>query len=741
MPLSRLYFLAAAVAGLSSVSAASPAPPPPSTLPAPPPADVPSISATRVSRAPTFDGRLDDPLWQTAPSITAFRQVQPHLHAASSEPTDVRILYDRDNLYIGIRCTEGTDEILGSDMGHDSYDSTLSQGATFSSDDYVAITIDAFGRRQEGYYFAVNPAGAWADGLVYNGETLDLNWDTVWYNRAHRDATGWTVQIVIPFKSIAFAPGLGTWGINVERMIRRKQELARWTAVNRGRQMYSLSKLGEIEGIADIRQGIGLDFEPYARFRHTQGSPAGPASDSFKGGGELVWHVLPSLDAILTVNTDFAEAEVDSRQVNLTRFPLFYPEKRDFFLRDGSFFTFGGLASVNSLVPYYSRRIGLAADGTPANLPIGVKIAGRAGPLTVGIFDTVVDANGAVPQKNLGVARIACQVSDDSSVGVLVTNGDPRGPGQNTLFGADYNWVNDTLIDGKTIYAHAWVLGTRSDAAGGRGMASEVRFKYPNDPVHWEIALRAIDKKFDPALGFVNLAGVRLYHVVSGYSWHPNGAVVRDIDIGEDSDLSTNFRNRDVKEDADVLKFVLTGSHGDTLAPLWITDRADRPLTPFTVAPGVVIPPGFYRWLVDKVQLTTTANRPLSGLVSVLGGNYYNGTQLEETASAIWRPDSHWSLTGSCDLYQIKLPEGHFNVRILSGSLGYAWTPYLSARILYQYDTQSRLLGEDYRVQWTVFPGDTVFLVLDRGYFNDPNSGWAFRSGQDTLKAGWTWKF
>lgn len=651
------------------------------------------------------------------------------------------MLYDADHLYVGIRCAEDGDDILANDLSRDSRDTSSTapaQGNVFESDDYVAITIDTFGRHQEGYYFAVNPAGAWADGLVYNAETLDLSWDTVWFSRTQRDTSGWTAELIIPSKSIAFEAGRDDWRINVERMLRKRREIVRWTAVNRQRQVYSLAELGRLAGLDGLRQGIGLTFEPYVLLRHRQSTAGSAAREAFRSGADLVWNIRPSLEATLTLNTDFAQTDVDQRQVNLTRFPLFYPEKRDFFLRDEPYFAFGGINST-TFVPYYSRSIGLV-NGNPVDLPLGAKLAGRAGPLTLGVLTTIVDATPGTARRELTVGRVADQITDDSTVGLIFTNGDPRTRGSNTLVGTDYNFVNNTWLSNRTILAHAWLMATHSDAKHGDGTAASLEVNYPNDPYSVDVFVRQVGSKFDPALGFVQQTGIRDYHVFVDRYWHPNGSTIRDIDIGSHADVTFDLHGRDLTEDSDLARVTLTNARGDNLAA-WVTDYADRPLTPFTVAPGVVIPPKFYRWLQEKIQFVASASRTLSGVVYLRVGDYYNGTQTEEKGSVVWRPNGHWNLTGSYDLYQVRLPAGHFDVRNLAASVGWYWSPYLFGSILSQYDTQSRTLGMDYRFQYIFSPRRSVFVVVNRGYFNDPNARWRNIGGQQIVKVGWTWQF
>ena len=210
---------------------------------------------------------------------------------------------------------------------------------------------------------------------------------------------------------------------------------------------------------------------------------------------------------------------------------------------------------------------------------------------------------------------------------------------------------------------------------------------------------------------------------------------------GVHADLTFDLHHRDIADDTDLARLTLNGPAGDGLTALWLSEYSDRPLVPFAVAPHVLIPAGYYRWYQDKIQFLTSASRPVSGLAYFRAGNYYNGTQTEEKGSVDWRPNGHWNFTATLDLYQIKLPAGLFDVRNLSGSIAWFWSPYFFGSILGQFDTQSRLLGLDYRIQWIIAPRRSLFLVRSRGYFNDPHAGWRAQSAQETAKLGWTYQF
>ncbi|MES1168145.1 MAG: DUF5916 domain-containing protein, partial [Oleiharenicola lentus] len=356
------------------------------------------------------------------------------------------VTYDADTLYVAIRSHDSAGP-----AGIRAY--SMQRDQDNGSDDLVRIVLDTFHRQSDGYYFALTAAGGKHDGLVQNKEQANDQWDAIWLGKSTIDAGGWTAEFAIPVKSLAFDPANTTWGFNVARAVRRTQEVMRWTGILRNRPTIALPLLGELHGLTGLRQGRGLDFKPYASLtRHSQPEPDEKTWE-FKPGFDLIWHVTPSLAATLTVNTDFADAEVDERQVNLGRFSLFFPEKRAFFTQDASLFTFAGINQ--DPLPFFSRRIGLAPDGTQVDLLGGAKLTGRAGPWTLGLLDVQLDNYANVDSKNLFVGRIAHQVFNESSAGVIFTHGDPRSDGENSLVGVDFNYANNNLPGNRTITAKA----------------------------------------------------------------------------------------------------------------------------------------------------------------------------------------------------------------------------------------------------------------------------------------------
>jgi Domain of unknown function (DUF5916) len=381
-----------------------------------------NAQVVRTTTLPTVDGRLHDAAWTGATQITAFTQAEPQEGILPSEPTTGLLLYDADFLYIGLRAFDAEPNRIVA--------KTRQRDSSLDGDDFFAVTLDTFLDRRHGYYFQINPLGTQRDGLIAPDTNTEedalpyqADWDGIWYAAAVIDETGWTAELAIPVKTIRFDPHSSTWGFNVLRTIARKNEIIRWTAASRNKHVATMGDAGQIENLVGLRQGLGLDLVPAATFKLTRNHRRGRTAVHFDPSLDLFYHVTPAVTLALTFNTDFAETEVDDRQVNLTRFPLFFEEKRDFFLQDANYFRFGGIQT--SPLPFFSRRIGLSAEGKPIDLLGGVKATGRVGRVNFGLLDVYMDESRDVPAKNLAVGRATLDVFAESAVGVIFTNGDP----------------------------------------------------------------------------------------------------------------------------------------------------------------------------------------------------------------------------------------------------------------------------------------------------------------------------
>ncbi|MHC4995742.1 MAG: carbohydrate binding family 9 domain-containing protein, partial [Planctomycetota bacterium] len=464
----------------------------------------------RVENVPIIDGRLDDEVWRHAPAFDNFQQVEPVEGLPPSQRTEVRVVYDRRQLYIAVRCFDDeADLIVARQMLRD---------ADQWSDDYVILMLDPFEDRRNGYFFQITAAGGRMDGLTENNRKPSAEWDGHWQGRTSIDEHGWSAEIAIPFTTVSFNPEHERWGFNVERSIRRSDETIRWASPHNTTQVKTPASGGTLEGLAGLQKSAGLTVKPYTNLTLDLLDDG----TDWTGGLDIFYNLSPSVTAALTLNTDFAETEVDEQIVNLTRFPVFFPEKRDFFLQDAGVFNFGGLQ--NTPLPFFSRRIGIVR-GREKEILAGLKLTGRQDNLRFGLLDVQMKHDDELGDKNLGVARATWDILDQSSVGFIFTNGHPSERGDNQLGGIDLNF-HETLDDGALVSAHAWAQGTHTDLddepfSNADAYAAGGRLQYDGDPWQGSFFTSHIGDGYNPALGFVERRSRRRYLLHGGHKFRP----------------------------------------------------------------------------------------------------------------------------------------------------------------------------------------------------------------------------
>jgi hypothetical protein len=578
----------------------------------------PSLEVRPASSPPKIDGVLDDVAWRSAAHSDAFRQIAPLENIAPTEHTEFWVTYDADCIYVAVCC----DDSAGA-AGLRAY--SMQRDQDNGSDDDVLLAFDTFHRQCDGYFFGLTAAGGKHDGLIQNKGDANYQWDGLWLGKVRRDATGWSAEFAIPAKSLAFDPANTAWGFNISRTVRRKQEVVRWSGFSRAKGTISLPDVGELLGIAGLRQGRGLDFTPYASLiRHSDPAP-GEKRLEFNPGFDLIWHVTPSLAATLTVNTDFADAEVDQRQVNLGRFPLFFPEKRAFFTQDASLFTFGGINS--DPLPFFSRRIGLADDGSKVDLLGGLKLTGRAGPLTVGLLDVQIADHNGVASKDLLVGRAALQVLSESNVGVIFTRGDPRIDGDNSLVGTDFNYTNNHLPGNKVLTASVAVQHTDSDYAAGQGAAGTFKVYFPNEPYAANLWLARIGNNYDPALGFVSRTGTNQVSFWNRYRWNFKDRLVNNVDLSVEGNETTDLHRRLLDRSVWYPELEIDTVRGDYVYGHY-QDHREVLDAPFEIRPGIVIPAGRYAWSSPRFIAGTTRSRRLTSVSIFRAADFTAATRI-----------------------------------------------------------------------------------------------------------------
>jgi len=457
-----------------------------------------------------LDGRITEAPWHKAASIGPLTMIEPDEGMPASERTEVRVLARTDAIFFGILCYDKSPDRVVS--------FTMKRDARMRGEDHIKIVLDTFMDGRTGYVFAVNPDGARYDALIEReGGGENEQWDGIWEAAASRFEAGWSVEIYIPVKTLRFGLALSRWGFNVERRIERLQETDRWAAPNRNFRVTSVSRAGQLVSIPAFRQGRGLTIRPYALGSRIRDDADAPASGSFDAGLDVLKNFGSNVTGLLSVNTDFAETEVDTRRVNLTRFPLFFPEKRTFFLEGSDVFEFGlGMASHRDrdIIPFFSRRIGLVKnddEGENQVVPVtlAVKATGKTGRFNFGVLNSLMQSvEGLTPRTNLFAARGYLRLLEESKVGFLMTAGDPLGRNGSWQAGIDFVYKTSSFQGDKNFLLGLWGLVNNRTDLGKDRTAFGMKLDFPNDL--WDVSLtfKRIGADYEPSLGFVPWQGI-----------------------------------------------------------------------------------------------------------------------------------------------------------------------------------------------------------------------------------------
>jgi len=660
----------------------------------------------------TLDGRLDEPFWARAIPATDFIMQEPSLGGTPTERTEVRIAFDRDNLYMGVTNFDSEpDRLMGNTMKRDEF---------LSADDRFMWTIDTFLDQQTGYFFEMNPSGLMADAVLGPGGSRNREWDGIWDARARRSEIGWTLEIVIPFRTLNFDPNAPAWGINFQRTVRRRNEESLWTGHERNQGLWRMSSAGLLVGIQDVSQGIGLDVRPYAVARVSE-SPgrvpsAARASDS-DVGLDLYYNLTPNLRANLTINTDFAETEVDQRQLNLTRFPLLFPEKRGFFLEGGTFFDFYAPPEVR---PFFSRRIGLDSDGVPQPIAGGMKLTGQVGRNDIGALAVRTSSIGEVEAESFAVVRARRSFLTQSYVGGIYTLRSPTAPGQGDYqtIGADFRLVTSRFRGTQNLDFGAAILATPNPDTDGENRMIGARLAYPNDV--WSAGLYAIEVQpnHDLAVGFLRRRGYRGYHPSLSYSPRPVGhPYIRRFSFGGDLSFLTDLKNETLTRELNLTALRVESHSGDNVT-FNVVPTFERLQRPFPIFRGVTLPGNTeYDFTRYRVGVNTANRRVLAAQTSYSWGSFFSGDRQEIALQLGVRPRRGVTLNVAAERNEVDLPEGSFTADLFRFVADTQLNPRVYLVNNLQYDSFSKQVGWQGRFRWIVRPGNDLFLVYTHNWF------------------------
>ncbi len=697
------------------------------------------VKAVRTDESPKIDGLLDDPPWTSAVPVRGFRMIEPRPDSDPTEKTEVRVLYDEANLYIGIFCHDSEPgRIAANSMAHDSGGSSRGMGwgrpPSGASDDMVRVLLDPFQDRRTAYVFFVNPRGARSEGLAYAGNA-SLNWDGIWEARSRILETGWSAEIRIPFKSISFKPGLSVWGINIERTISRKQETIRLSGVTPDSNFNNPNEAAVLTGIEGIKQGLGITFKPYGLVSATGGGPESDGTDwKTDGGFDLYKSFTPNLVGVASYNMDFAETEADERRINLTRFPLFFPEKRMFFLEGSEVFSF---SSSISFTPFFSRRIGLF-EGAQVPVLFGAKVYGKIGNTNLAVLDVQTGAYGDLPGRNLLAARVTQNIFAQSRVGWIFTNGSQTGE-RNSLAGVDFNFSSSKFLGNKNVMLAAWAAYNWNEREEGRHHGFGFRADYPNDLWNVQTTYAYYGEALDPGLGYMMRRGIQTAYARVAYQPRPSdgflGSFVRQFFFDASADFYWDLAGNLETSRLTASPLSFRTESGEQIETSVVVNRDILPFD-FEVAEGVVLPAGPYDFTNIRLEFATSRHRSASIDTSYNFGEFYSGRYDDLRVGVTLKYKGYATLGFDANMVRGRLPEGNFNENVFQLKVDLFLSPDLGLMNYIQYDDISRLLGWNARLRWQISPGNEIYLVYNKNWERrwDPASRFHPLEGRGVFK-------
>ena len=697
-----------------------------------------ALRVTPVASGITLDGRLDETGWASADSIANLVTIEPEEGGTPAGQTTVKVIVNPTELIFGIVC-------------HDSNPSGIvafakTRDFELELEDYVLIVLDPFQDGRSGYVFAVNPNGARFDGLVAEqGEEVNTDWDAIWEAVTSRDAAGWYAEIRIPIKSLSFKPGLDAWGFNVERSVQRLLEVSRWAGANRDYEIYQTSHAGLLTGLPPFDLGLGLSIRP--SLVGNANKPAPDEDRAYKGEFSLdaTKKLGSNLVASLTVNTDFAETEVDARQTNLTRFDLLFPEKRTFFLEGADIFAFG-LGTGEDLIPFQSRRIGLqGTEEEQLEIPISVggKLNGRVGNTNIGALAVHTRrADTLSTDATMAVVRIKQNVLSESSVGMIATVGDPlRLPGS-WMGGVDFTYQTSAFRGDKNLLVGVW--GLQNHSSDGSDEAFGVMIDYPNDL--WDVAMsyKWIGEDFTPSLAFVPRTGVQILQATVAFNPRPSWSLVRQMFFEVNPSIVSDVGNHWESYELQIKPLDWQLESGDRVE-FTIVPQGDRPTEDFELfssgANTVVVPADIYRWTRYGVQAAFASKRRVNGEASFSIGSFYGGTLNSMELTLRMKPSAFLTAELGMERNSAQLPGGDFVQRLYTSRVQVNVSADLQVASFVQYDNESRSLGTNTRLRWTFNPLGEMFVVFNHNLVRDIDNRFGFDSNQLLIKAQYAYRF
>ena len=663
------------------------------------------VTALRVEGAIAVDGRLDEPEWARAEVARDFIQQQPSEGAPTTEPSEVRFLYDADMLYVG-----GTFHDTHPDGG---ITNELTRDFSARDGDLITLVLDTFRDQRNAFNFMINPAGALRDSQSYDdGRQNNSDWDGIWHVKTARFEGGWTMEMAIPFKTLRFSEREEqTWGLNIFRLIRRKNEITLWAPVPRQFGQFKVSYAGVLTGIQQVRPGRNLRIKPFATTQVSR-HPSGERLWDRDGGIDLKYGLGTALALDLTYRTDFSQVEADDQQINLTRFSLFLPEKREFFLENQGSFRIGDIdtasgARATPLLPFFSRRIGVGDGNTLVPIVGGARLSGKHGRYNLGFVNMQTEAVAERPGDNFTAARVSRDLGINSSVSAFYFGRESSGSDPfNRLLGGDVH-----LNFRRTIDVDGFLMRSESPE-DQRGLAGRAALNIKEDKYTGHLSYTSVAPEFRNDLGFTPRHDIGLTSWEFEWNFRPRAAnaPVRLFTFGNEGDAFSNHAHDGLLSRVARIDTSAEFADGGQL-------RVDLDLNyemltePFEISRGVSIPSGIYHFRQIVPSYSSDKSRWLSGNVKYTGGEFWSGTIRGVDAGIRLRASEKFAATASYAHNVVELREGSFTTELLRLRLNYSFSTAMFLNGFVQYNSIARTWTSNIRYRYTYRPLSDVFIV------------------------------
>jgi hypothetical protein len=686
-----------------------------------------TIKAVRINTPPTIDGYVNEKVWDEAFAVDEFYQREPVEGQPVSKKTIFLTCYDANNIYFAVKCWDDPKKITAKEMARD---------VSLGKDDRIQIILDTYLDKRNGYWFQIGPRGSIGDALVSgNGAVLNKEWDGLWTGKAKIQDWGWEAEMAIPFKTMGFDKESTQWGVKFIRNIVNNLEASYWPTANLNAYKFQVSDAGILDGIEDITQGIGLDISPYivTGLNTKKGEKNDP---KLTGGIDLFYQITPGLKSSLTINTDFAETEVDDRQINLTRFSLHYPEKRDFFLDGASHFKFGIDGDDTSpvsqrIIPFFSRRMGLDSLGGPIPINVGAKLTGQVDNWNIGVM--YINDGRKDRINNYSVARVTRNFGKQSSVGIIGTYGNALDNETNTVIGADMNLSTSTFQKNKNASFLLFGLKSNTKELEGNDVSWGAQVLYPNDFIKARLGYHQIGKNFVAGMGFVPRTNIKESYGELKFGPRPKKWGILQIEMGGSFDYITNIETHELEtREFEIQPLGIRFLSGEVIR-YSLFSQYESLTEDFNIFEDFVIPEGTYEWWQQQVKLETKGARNVWGEASYRFGDFYNGTRNDIKMMVNWKIAVPFFIGGTVTQNNITLPEGKFTANIFQLNANILFSPNVTLYNYFQYDNASNSAGWQARFQWIIKPGNEIILAWTSN-FNKPDNAYIMDESAVRLK-------